>query len=93
MPKKSSVVRFPIFPDPTRSIRCNKENFSVDITEDTHAGKNHWGLVFYSVKSKLLAYYRLGSKYPNSSLTLDALGKFISDNGIPRTLITDSDGN
>ena len=58
MPKKSAVVRFPSLSDPMCSISCNKDTFSVDLLENTHAGKNRWGLVFYIVKSKLLAYYR-----------------------------------
>ena len=36
--------------------------FSVDLLENTHAGKKRLGLVFYGVKYKILAYYRLGSK-------------------------------
>ena len=51
-----------------------------------------WGIVFYGLKSKLLAYYRLGSKDPTGSSTLDALGKFIAEHGIPRKIITDCDG-
>ena len=62
----------------------------MDLLEDTNSGKNSWGLVFYGVKSKLLAYYMLGSKYPTASSTLVALGKFIADHSIPRSLITDS---
>ena len=62
----------------------------MDITEDTHTGKNSWGLVFYGIKSKLLAYYRLGSKYPTSESTLNDLGPFIAEYKIPRKLITDS---
>ena len=92
MPKKSSVVRFTRLPDKMRSISRNNEKFSVDITEDTHDEKKHWGLLLYGVKSKLLAYYRLGSKYPTTSSTLYALGKSIANNGIPRTLIKDNDG-
>ena len=42
------------------------------------------------MKSKLLAYYRLGPKNPTGTLTLDALGKFISEHGIPGKIITDS---
>ena len=92
IPKNSAVVRFTSLPDPMRGVRRNKETFSVDLLEDTHAGKKRWGLVFYGVKYTLLAYYRLGSKDPTSSSTLDALGNFIAENGIPRMLITDSDG-
>ena len=61
----------------------------MDVTEITHSGKNYWGLVFYDVKSKLLAYYILGFKYPTTTLNLDALGQLISEHGIPRQLITD----
>ena len=43
MPKKSDVVIFPIPTDPTRGVRCNKENFYVDLLEDTHAGKKALG--------------------------------------------------
>ena len=62
MPKKSSVVRFTRLPDKMRSISRNNEKFSVDITEDTHDEKKHWGLLLYGVKSKLLAYYGIGSR-------------------------------
>ena len=55
-------------------------------------GKKRWVLVFYDVKSKLLAYYRLGYKDPTSASDLDALGNFIGENGIPRMIITDSYG-
>ena len=41
MPKKSSVVSFPILPYPVCSIRFNKESFSVYVLEDTHSGGNH----------------------------------------------------
>ena len=64
----------------------------MDLLEDTHARKKRWGLVFYGVKSKLLAYYRLGSKDPTSASTLDALSQFISEHGISRIIIMDSDG-
>ena len=73
MPKKSSVEIFPGLSDPLRGISHNKETFSVDLLADIHAWKNRWGLVFYGVKSKLLAYYRLGSKEPTAALTLYAL--------------------
>ena len=62
MPKKSVVIRFPSFPDPMRGNFHNKETFSVDLTEFTHAGEKCWDLVFYAVKYKLLAYYIIGSK-------------------------------
>ena len=92
MPKKSDVVIFPIPTDPTRGVRCNKENFYVDLLEDTHAGKKRWDLVLYSVKSKLLDYYRRGLKDPTSSLTLYDLVNFIADHRILGMLVTDSDG-
>ena len=63
----------------------------MDVVEDTHAGKTRWGIVFYGVKSKLLAYYRRGSKNPTGTSTLDALGKLIAEHGIPGKIITDSD--
>ena len=88
--KKSSVVRFPSLPDKMHDTSCNKETFYVEVTEDTHYGKNRWGLVFYGVKSKLLDSYRLGLKEPTNSSTLDDLGQFIAENGIPRQLIADS---
>ena len=75
-----------------RSIRCNKEMFSVDILENTHTGKNCWVVIFYGVKYNFLPYYRLGSKDPNSGSTLYALGNFIADHRIPRMIFTDSDG-
>ena len=92
MPKKSAVERFPTMSDSLRSVRRNKETFSVDVVVDTHTRMTRWGIVFYGLKSKLLAYYRLGSKDPTGSLTLDALGKFIDEHGIPRKIITDCDG-
>ena len=64
----------------------------MDLLENIHAGKNPWGLVFYSVKLKLLAYQRLVSKDPTSALTLDALGNFIAEHGIPIMIIADNDG-
>ena len=63
----------------------------MDVVLDTHAG-TRWGILFFVLKSKLLAYYWLGSKEPTGSSTLDALRKFISWNGIPSKIITDSDG-
>ena len=92
MPKKSDVVRFPSLYNPMRDIRCNKETCSVDLLDNTHAGNNHWSPVFYGVKSKLLVYYILGSKNPTASLTLDTLGNFIADHGIPIMIITYSYG-
>ena len=62
----------------------------MDLLENTHAGKNRWDLLFYGVKSKLLAYYRIRSKDPTTCSTLYALGNFIADHRIPRTIITDS---
>ena len=91
MTKKSSVVRLPILYDHMRGIRRNKETFSVDLLDNTHAGKKRWGLLFYGVKSKLLAYYRLGSKDPTASSTLDAQGNFIAEHRIPRMIFMDSD--
>ena len=43
MRKKYDVVIFTSIPDPMRTIRCNKENFSVDLPEDTHAEKKALG--------------------------------------------------
>ena len=92
IPKKSAVEIFPDIADSLRSVCQNKDNFYVDVVENTHAGNNQWVIVFYGVKSKLLAYYRLGSKDPTGASTLYALGKFIAEHGIPRNIITDSDG-
>ena len=75
MPNKAAVVRFHSLPDTIDGICRNKQNFLVDITDFTHAGEKRWGLVFYGVKSKLLAYYRLGSEDPIATLTLYALGQ------------------
>ena len=91
MPKNSDVVIFPRISNPMRRICCNKETFSVDLSENNHAGNKCWGLVFDVVKSKILAYYRLWSKDPTAALTLDALCNFIAEHGIPRMIITDSD--
>ena len=44
------------------------------------------------MKSKLLAYYRLGSNEPTAASNLNALSQFISKNGIPRMIVMDSDG-
>ena len=93
MPKKSAVDRFPAVDDSLRVVLCNKETFSVDVVENTHAGNKRWGILFYGVKSKLLAYYRLGSNDPTGASTLDALGKFIDEHGIPGKIITDHGGN
>ena len=90
MPKKYVVVKFTSLPDPMCGIRWNKETFSMDVTQFTHTGVKHWGLVFYDVNYKLLAYYRLGFQDPTDSSILDVLGQFIADNGIRRPLITDS---
>ena len=92
MTGKLAVVRFSGLSNPLRGIHCNKETFSVDLLENTYAGKKRWGIISYSVKSKILAYYRLGSKDPTSALTLYALDNFISDHRIPRMIITDSNG-
>ena len=92
MPKKSATERFPAMPDSLRNFRHKKETFSVDVVVDTHAGKMRWGIVFYGLKSKFLAYYRLVSKDSNDSSTLDALGKFIAEHEIPGKIITDCDG-
>ena len=91
MPKKSAVERFTAMNDSLQSIRRNKETFSVDVVLDTHAVPR-WGIVFFGLKSKLLAYYRLGSKEPTGSSTLDALCKSIAWHRIPRKIVTDSDG-
>ena len=90
MANKSAVEIFPALSDPLRGVLRNKETFSVDVVENTYAGKKRWGLVFYGLKSKLLAYNCLGSKDPTASLTLDALGQFISEHGITRMIVTDS---
>ena len=92
MPNKFAVVRFPTRSDPMHVIRRNKDLFSVDMLENTHVGKKCWGLVFYGIKPKLLAYYKLGSKDPTARSTLDDLGNFIAEHGIPIMIIMDSDG-
>ena len=56
MRKKLAVFRFPSLSDPMRGICRNKETFFVDLLENNHAAKKRWGLVFYGVKSKLIAY-------------------------------------
>ena len=90
MPKKYVVVKFTSLPDPMCGIRCNKKTFSVDVTEDTYAGGKRWVLVFYGLNSKLLDYYRLGLKNHTASLTLDSLGQFNSEHGVPRKLVKGS---
>ena len=91
MPKKLAVERFPAMSDSLRSNIRNKETFSMDLLLDTHAG-SRWGIVFFGLKSKLLAYYRIGSKEPTETSTLDALRNFIAWHGIPKKILTDSDG-
>ena len=56
---KSALVTFPSLLDTLRGIHRNKEIYLVDVMEFNHAGKKCRGLVFYGVKSQLLAYYRL----------------------------------
>ena len=91
MPKKSAVEIFSAMTDSLRSIRQNKETFSVGVVLDTHAG-SRWGIVFFCLKSKQLPYYRLGLKEPTGSSTLDALRKFMAWHDIPKKIIMDSDG-
>ena len=91
LPKNSAVERFPAMTDSLQSIRRNKETFSVDVVLHTHTG-SRWGHVFFGLKSKLLAYYRLCSKEPTRISTIDVLRKFIAWHGIPKKIITDSDG-
>ena len=62
----------------------------MDVVLDTHAGPR-WGIVLFGLKSKLIAYYLLGSKEPTGSSTLDALRKFITWHEILKKIITDSD--
>ena len=64
----------------------------MDLLENTQAVKKRWGIVFYGIKSKLIAYYIFELKEPTSSSTLDALGNFISEHGIPIMIINDRDG-
>ena len=61
------------------------------LLNDTHAGGKRWGLVLYGINYNILAYYRLGSKYPTALSTLDALGNFIAEHEIHRMIITDID--
>ena len=58
----------------------------MDLLLDTRAG-SRWGIVFFGLKSKLLAYYRLGTKEPTGTSTLDALRRFIDWHGIPKKII------
>ena len=44
------------------------------------------------MKSKLLADYHIGFNDPTAALTLDDISEFISEHGIIRMIITDSDG-
>ena len=90
MPQKLAVVIFPGLSDPMRGICRNKETFSVDLLENNHVGKKRWVLVFYGVKPKPLDYYRLGSKELTTRSTLDSLGNFIAEHGIPIMIIRDS---
>ena len=60
MPKNLYLQRFPSLPDPMRGIQRNKELFYEDVVEFTRSGRKCWGLIFYRVKTKIMAYYRLG---------------------------------
>ena len=46
MTKKSSVVICLSLSGPMRGVRCNKETFSVELLEGTHAGKSVGALYF-----------------------------------------------
>ena len=92
LPKNFAMARFTILSGPMCGICRNEETSSVDLLKNTHAGKKRWGLVFYGIKSKILAYYRLGSKDPTAPSTLDSIDNFIAEHGIPIMIITDSDG-
>ena len=54
IPKKLAMVRYPSLYDTMRGVCRNKETFSVELLEDTHAVKKSSGLVSYGVNSKLL---------------------------------------
>ena len=56
-PKKSVVVRFTSLYDPMCGTCRNKETFTLDLLDNTHAGKKRWGLVFYGVKYNILAFW------------------------------------
>ena len=86
------MVIFHSLSNPMRVIHRNKKTFSVGLLENTHAGKKSWGLLFYSIKSKLLDYYILGSEDPTAISTLNELCNFTAENSTPRIIITDSNG-
>ena len=47
-------------------------------------------MVFYGAKTKLMVYFRLGDKDTTYHSTLDTLGQFIDEYGIPRKIIINS---
>ena len=62
----------------------------MDVIEHIHARENNWGLVFYSVKTNLVIYYRLRSKDPTNNPVLYSLGKSLIRYGVPQKIKTDS---
>ena len=87
MHKKLDVLKFPIITYPMRSIWRNRETFLADAVEFNHAGEKCWGLVLYGVKTKLINYYRLGSKEHTTQSILDKLGQLIIKHRIYRQLV------
>jgi hypothetical protein len=73
-----------------RMIRCNGEEFVVDIVLSVYQGQLKHKLVFSRLNSKFLAVYDLGYCKGAKGSYL-ALKQFISNHGILQVLITDSD--
>ena len=79
---------FPSLSDPICGTLC-KKGFC-DVVEHGHTDEKAFGVVFYGVRMNIMLYYRLGVKYPTAHFTLDNLGQFVSEYGIPKNFKTDS---
>ena len=90
LPKNFYSERFQALGAPYRMIRRNGETFSADIVPSVYRGKVKHKLVFSGLNSKFSAVYDMG--YSKGAIGSHlALQQFISDHGIPQTLITDGD--
>ena len=90
LPKNFYSERFQALGAPYRMIRRNGETFSADIVPSVYRGKVKHKLVFSGLNSKFSAVYDMGYSKGATGSHL-ALQQFISDHGIPQTLITDGD--
>ena len=90
LPKNFYSERFQALGAPYRMIRRNGETFSADILPSVYRGKVKHKLVFCGLNSRFSAVYDLGYSKGAAGSHL-ALKQFITDHGIPQTLITDGD--